>query len=92
MFWLLMYDLVDDYMERRPQFRDEHLGLAKAAQERGELFMAGALADPPDRAVLLFKGDSPAAAEDFARSDPYVKEGLVTQWQVRSWTVVIGGD
>jgi len=92
MHWLLLYDLVDDYLDRRPPLRDEHLGLARAAHERGELVMAGALADPADRAVLVFKGDDASVAEAFAAADPYVKNGLVKAWTVRSWTVVIGTD
>jgi uncharacterized protein YciI len=89
-FWLLLYDLVDDYLDRRPPLRPEHLGLATASQERGELVMAGALEDPADRAVLVFRGDDPSAAEAFAASDPYVREGLVKAWTVRKWNVVIG--
>jgi uncharacterized protein len=90
--WLLLYELVDDYLERRTPLRPEHLGLATAAHQRGELLMAGALADPADGAVLVFRGDGPSAAEAFARADPYVREGLVSSWRVRPWTVVIGGD
>ena len=91
MHWLLLYELVDDYLERRGALRPEHLGLAEAAHERGELLMAGALADPADRAVLVFVGDDASPAEAFARADPYVREGLVRSWEVRPWTVVIGG-
>ena len=91
-YWLLFYDVVPDYLDRRGEFREEHLGLATAAHERGELLLAGAFADPADGATLLFKGDSASVAEEFARNDPYVKNGLVTNWRVRSWTVVIGGD
>ena len=91
MYWLLIYELADDYMERRPALRPAHLGLAEEAHARGELVMAGALADPVDRAVLVFSGDDRSVAEDFARNDPYVREGLVTSWEVRSWTVVVGG-
>ena len=90
MYWLLLYDLVDDYLDRRPEFRTEHLGLATAAHERGELVMAGALAEPPDMAVLVFQGDDGSAAEAFAAADPYVHNGLVRSWRVRPWTVVIG--
>lgn len=90
MYWLLLYDVADDYLERRAPLRADHLGLATAALERGELVMAGALADPPDGAVLVFSGDSPDAAKAFAEADPYVQNGLVTRWQVREWTVVIG--
>ena len=88
--WLLLYDLVDDYLERRGPLRPEHLALAEAAHGRGELVMAGALADPADRAVLVFAADDPGPAEAFAQADPYVREGLVRSWQVRPWTVVIG--
>ena len=92
MYYLLTYDLVEDYLERRPQFREEHLKLATEALERGELVLAGALADPVDGAVLVFKGDDPSVAERYAKQDPYVLNGLVTDWRVREWTVVIGGD
>ena len=78
MHYLLMYDVTPDYVERRAQFRAEHLALAWAAHDRGELLLGGALADPVDTAILLFQGDSPAGAEAFARADPYVRNGLVT--------------
>jgi uncharacterized protein len=88
--YLLMYDLAPDYLERRGEFRTDHLKLAWDAQQRGELVLAGALADPADGSVLLFSGDSPEAAERFAKSDPYVLHGLVTTWRVRQWTTVVG--
>jgi len=91
MYFLLLYDVVDDYLERRAPLRSEHLGLATAAHERGELVMAGALDEPADGAVLVFKGDGPGAAEEFAHNDPYVRNGLVTNWRVRPWNVVVGG-
>jgi uncharacterized protein YciI len=90
--YLLIYDVVPDYVERRAAFRDEHLALAWQARARGELVLGGALADPVDGAVLLFAGDSPAAAEAFAAADPYVRNGLVTRWRVRAWTTVVGDD
>jgi uncharacterized protein YciI len=90
--YLLIYELAPDYLARRGEFRDEHLQLAWDAQERGEIVIAGALADPSDQAILLFSGDSPAAAERFARADPYVAQGLVTSWRVRQWNTVVGTD
>jgi hypothetical protein len=92
MHYLLLYDLAPDYLERRSEFRKEHLTLAWQASERGELVLAGALADPADMAVLLFKGNSPEVAERFVAADPYVKHGLVTRWRVRPWTTVVGQD
>jgi len=88
--WLLRYDVTDDYTERRVPFRADHLAHARAAHERGELLLAGALADPADGAVLVFTADGPDVVEAFAREDPYVREGVVTGWTVRRWTVVVG--
>lgn len=90
MHYLLMYELADNYLERRGEFRDAHLKLAWDAQERGEIIVAGALADPFDMAVLMFQGESPEVAERFARADPYVVHGLVTGYKVRQWNTVVG--
>ena len=90
MHCILFYDIVDDYVERRAPFRGEHLALAKQAYERGDLVMGGALADPVDGVVIVFRGPSTEAAEAFAKADPYVKNGLVKSWRVRKWTTVIG--
>jgi uncharacterized protein YciI len=75
MHYILFYEVADDYVEKRGPFRAEHLGLIQQAHDRGELVMAGALADPADGAVLVFRGSSAEAAEAFAKSDPYVKNG-----------------
>lgn len=90
MHYLLFYSFVSDYVARRDQFRNEHLQKAWAACARGELVLAGALADPVDSAVLLFKSGSPVVAEEFAAADPYVVHGLVTEWRVRPWSTVVG--
>lgn len=90
MHFLLFYELAADYLARRGEFRAEHLKLAWQAHDRGQLILGGALADPVDRAILLFKGDSPRVAEEFALSDPYVAKGLVSRWYVRPWTTVVG--
>lgn len=92
MHYLLIYDLAPDYMERRPAFRTEHLRLAWQAADAGRLVLGGALAEPTDRSILLFTGDSPQAAEAFARADPYVVNGLVRSWSVRPWTTVVGAQ
>ena len=92
MHFFLFYELASDYLERRSEFRAEHLQLAWAAQERGELVLAGAFAEPADGAALLFKCDSPAVPEAFASADPYVRNGLVTRYRIRAWTTVVGAD
>ena len=92
MHYLLFYDVVSDYVERRAAYRAEHLALAKKAVARGDLVLGGALGEPVDQSVLLFSGDSPAVAEAFAKADPYVTNGIVTKWRVRPWTTVVGRD
>ena len=92
MHFLLFYDFVPDYLERRGELRSAHLALAWRAQERGELILGGALADPIDQGVLLFEGESADVARRFAESDPYVQNGLVARWRVRPWTTVVGAQ
>ncbi len=89
MLYVLFYDYVPDVVERRAPFREAHLGLARASQERGGIVMAGAWTDPVDGAALVFS--SRAAAEAFPEVDPYVLNGLVPSWRVREWNVVVGG-
>lgn len=90
MHCLLFYDVGDDYVARRAPFRKQHLQHAWNASERGELLLGGALANPVDGVVLLFQGDSARIAEEFARGDPYVTNGIVKRWHVREWTIVAG--
>jgi hypothetical protein len=88
--FLLYYDVIDDYVTKRAAYRSAHLEKAWAAHARGQLVLGGALADPVDGAVLLFKGETSQVAEAFAQSDPYVLNGLVSRWRVREWNTVIG--
>ena len=92
MHFALMYDVVDGFREKRMPHREAHLRLVREAHARGDLVLAGALGDPPDGGLLVFRGEGPEAAERFAREDPYVTSGVVTGWRVRPWTVVVGGD
>ena len=89
-YYLLLYEVVDDYVARRPPLREVHLRLARAAHERGELLLAGAFADPVDGAALLFTTEDRAVVERFAREDPYVREGLISAWSIHRWNVVVG--
>lgn len=90
--YVVFYDYVPDYLERRDALRDAHLRKVREALERGELVLGGAFADPADGAMIVFSAGSMAVAETFAREDPCVIEGLVTRWWVREWTTVVGRD
>jgi uncharacterized protein len=88
-YYLLIYHVIEDYVTRRALFREEHLRLAREAHNRGELILGGALADPVDKALLVFRCEDPGTVNAFVRADPYVQNGLVLQWDIRPWTVVI---
>lgn len=92
-YFVLRYDaVVDDYVNRRAPFRSAHLEKLQQAHARGEVVMAGAVGDPPSGAVIVFRGDTPDGATQFANDDPYVSNGLVLSWRVQPWHVVIGGE
>lgn len=92
MYLALTYSVTHDYLERRGEFRDGHLALARAAYDRGELVLAGAYTDPADAALLVWCCDDRATVESFVEQDPYVRSGLVTEWRIRDWNVVVGGS
>ena len=89
--YLLEYAYVPDILERRGEHRDAHLALLREAYERGEVKIAGAVAEPVDRAVIVWTVEDPGVIEAFVAQDPYVAAGLVTAWTVRPWSVVLGG-
>jgi uncharacterized protein YciI len=53
--------------------------------------LGGAVGDPPDGALLVFRSTR-ERVEAFVARDPYVREGLVTRWEIRPWAVVVGTD
>jgi len=84
--WLLFYDYVEDIVDRRAPHRPEHRAYATRWKDEGRIVMAGAVGDPPHGAVFVFADEG---AAEFARDDPYVKAGLVTDWRVEPWNVVV---
>lgn len=90
-YFLLTYFTVEDYIERREAYREEHLQWAHAFQNSGALVMGGAL-HPPNRAVLVFRCPDESEVERFVHGDPYVENGLVSSWELREWKVVVGNE
>jgi uncharacterized protein YciI len=85
---VLFYDYVEDILDRRGPHRERHLERIRAAKERGEVAMAGALGDPPHGAAIVFRNAGPEQIEAFAREDPYVEADLVRDWRIEPWTLV----
>lgn len=90
--FVLFYYVVEDYIAKRGAYREEHLKLSADSHKRGELLLGGALDDPPDRAVLVFRVADKSIIEDFIKKDPYVINGLVKHWEIRPWNIVVGKE
>ena len=52
--------------------------------------MAGALTDPVDGAIFIFKNVSKDEIEAFVKDDPYVQNNLVPSYEIRPYMVVVG--
>jgi len=85
---VLVYEYVDDILERRGPHRDAHLAHAAAARDAGSLRFLGALGDPVHGALGVFRA-TPQDVEAFAAADPYVTAGLVAAHRVEPWTVAV---
>jgi uncharacterized protein YciI len=88
-YFLLIYEVPENYAEARTAYRSEHLALARRFEESG-LLLGGAAGDPIEQAVLLFRSPGPEVAREFASQDPYVRHGIVRAWKVLQWNVVAG--
>ncbi|HWA00873.1 MAG TPA: YciI-like protein [Caulobacterales bacterium] len=88
--FVVFYDYVADFREKRAPHRAMHLAHANASAARDELQLGGAFADDPPMGMLLFKAEAASVAETFARTDPYVLQGVVISWRVREWVSVVG--
>jgi uncharacterized protein YciI/heme-degrading monooxygenase HmoA len=91
-YYALFYEVVDDFVARRGEFRKAHLANVAEAYDHGYLLFGGALADPADRALLIFQTADRSEVETFAKSDPYIVNGLVKRWEIRPWNVVRGDE
>jgi uncharacterized protein YciI len=94
--WLLLYEVVGDFVARRAEFREEHLRLLREAAGRGEVDLAGAAGSGFDtqqpeiaHPMVFFRAVDRTVATRFAENDPYVKNGIVTRWRVLEWIEVV---
>jgi uncharacterized protein YciI len=87
---VLLYDYVENLVERRAPHREAHLAYIGAWTADGRVLMGGALGDPPHGAAIVFTCSAEEVAA-FAAADPYVLAGLVTSWRVEPWNVVAAG-
>ncbi len=84
--------MVDDFVARLGAYRGEHLRRESESYAHGELILGGALAEPADRALLVFHVADKKTVLSFIENDPYVVSGLVKKWEVRPWNEVTGNE
>ena len=89
MYYILTYELADNYFEAREPVRQLHFNHIQPYLEKGEFLMGGAL-ETAEEAVLIFKTTNKAIIEEFIQKDPYVRSGVVTGWWIRKWNMVVG--
>ena len=86
--FLLLYDYVDNMLERRAPHREAHLERIGAEKQAGRIVMSGPLGDPPNGAAIVFRGVEADHVAAFVDADPYVQAELVTAWRIEPWTLV----
>ncbi|CAL8463514.1 g3048 [Coccomyxa elongata] len=89
-FHVLQYKYVPDILEKRTPFREAHLSKAGEQAAQGRIILGGALAEPVDSALFVWKNSTTKDIEEFVKADPYVINGLVTDWSIRPYMVMIG--
>jgi uncharacterized protein len=86
--YVLFYESADDVRAKAPIFYAAHRARADEFHPRGVLLMVGTFATPEEGAMGVFT--SREAAEDFAKTDPFVVNGVVRRWYVREWKEIYG--
>jgi uncharacterized protein YciI len=85
--YVLFYESADDVLAKAPAHFPAHLERLGAFRERGTLLAVGTFGNPQDEGSMAIFG-SREAADEFAREDPFVLNGVVRSWQVREWNEV----
>ncbi len=89
-YYILTYNFVENYLEKRTPYRKDHFEVANDAVAAGNLLLGGATEGPGEKGVLIFRVNDIAQVEAFAKQDPYVKNGIVTSYDIKEWNVVLG--
>lgn len=87
--YVLEYVYVADILEKRTQYRPDHIALAEKYCKEGTIVSGGPFT-PPTGALFVFSADGKETVEQFVKSDPYYSAGLITNYSIKEWNVVIG--
>jgi len=89
--FLVTYRYVPGMEERRTPHRPAHLEWISELHTAGRLLLAGALLDPVDSAVLVFRAPDAYTLRQLLLADPYARANLIVEVSVRPFGLVVGG-
>jgi uncharacterized protein YciI len=82
--FVLFYESADDLLTKAPLHFAAHSARGKEFHERGMLVAYGPFGNAQEEgSMAVFT--SHEAAEEFARGDPFVLNGVVRDWHIREW-------
>lgn len=89
-FFTTSFNTIEEAQAQFPGALAAHIARSKEFHKTGTLLMAGAFLKNPGEplstmAVLI----SREAAEDYAKGDPFVLNGMVANWYVREWANIL---
>ena len=89
-FFVTSYESIDEIMAREPEALAAHLARSKEWHARGTFLMAGAFLDKQEGPISTMGVlTTREAAEEFARGDPFVLNGMVSKWYIREWANIL---
>ena len=86
----VLYQYVPDMQSRRDPHRAAHLAWLRRLAADGVVLLAGALQDPIDGAILVFRGESALAVRRLLLEDPYASAELISLVTVRPIGLAVG--
>jgi uncharacterized protein len=82
--YVLFYQSADDLRSKAPAHFPGHNARVQEFHGRGTLLMIGTFGNPQEEgAMSVFT--TRGAAEEFAKGDPFVTNGVVCSWKVLEW-------
>jgi uncharacterized protein YciI len=80
----------DERADVRDRVRPEHRAYLSGLADEGALLVSGPYSDGEPGALLVFRADDQAAVDTILAADPFMRDGLVVEADVREWQLVLG--
>jgi len=85
-FFQTLYDSFEDALSKAPDVIAAHKSRSQELHAGGTLLMAGAFLNNPGEPLgTMAICTTREAAEEYARGDPFVLNGMVSKWHIREW-------